>query len=267
MAKYAVVVLRDQRIDDDEQLRFARAFGPLELPPHWGLRDDSRPRVGHGLYDISNLDEHGELLPATSLQYASNKANEEFHTDSSFNALPTKWSMLSARVIPPAGGDTEFCDARSAYDALPAGLRARADDAIAEHWYWHTRGTDVYKVITDEMRRAMPPASHAVVRVVAGRKALYLGAHATRIAGWQTDEGERFIAQVNAHIAQAAHRYRHVWRPADLLLWDNRCVLHRATGFDATLHKRDMRRATMNEYGPEISSTDSIGVPAPQLAG
>jgi len=268
MATYAVVVVREQAIDDDEQLRFARAFGPLELPPHWGLVDSSRPRVGHGLYDISNLDENGELLPATSVKYASNKANEEFHTDSSFNELPTKWSMLSARVIPPEGGDTEFCDGRAAFEALTPELQARAADAVAEHWYWHTRGTSIYKDITEDMRRAMPPVRHPVVRTVAGRRTLYLGAHATHIVGWPRADGEHFIRELNAHLAQPEFGYRHEWRPADLLIWDNRCVLHRATGFDAARHKRDMRRATINEYGPEISSTDALGVPAPKgLAG
>ena len=263
MAGFAVVVLRNQAIDDDEQLRFARAFGPLELPPHWGLPGNTRPRVGHGLYDISNLDENGALLAPDSVQYASNKANEEFHTDSSFNELPTKWSMLSARALPPAGGDTEFCDGRAAYDALTPELQARAEDAIAEHWYWNTRGTSIYRTITDDMRRAMPPARHPVVRTVAGRKTLYLGAHATHIVGWPRVDGEHFIAELNAHTAQPAFRYRHVWRAADLLIWDNRCVLHRATGFDGTRYERDLRRATVNEYGAEVSSTDAPGVPAP----
>jgi alpha-ketoglutarate-dependent 2,4-dichlorophenoxyacetate dioxygenase len=268
MAKYAVVVLRDAAIDDEEQLRFARAFGPLELPPHWGLVDTSKPRVGHGLYDISNLDEHGELLAASSVKYASNKANEEFHTDSSFNALPTKWSMLSARVIPPEGGDTEFCDGRAAFEALTPELKARAEEAVAEHWYWHTRGTSIYNSITEDMRRAMPPVRHPVVRTVDGRQTLYLGAHATHIVGWPRADGEHFIAELNAHLAQPGFRYRHEWQPADLLIWDNRCVLHRATAFDSARDVRDMRRATINEYGPEISSTDALGVPAPQgLAG
>jgi alpha-ketoglutarate-dependent 2,4-dichlorophenoxyacetate dioxygenase len=258
MEKYGVLVLRGQAMNDAEQLRFARAFGPLELPPHWGLVNDSRPRVAAGLYDISNLDEDGELLSAESVQYASNKVNEEFHTDSSFNALPTKWSMLSARVLPPEGGDTEFCDARAAWDALPPGLQARACDAVAEHWYWHTRGTSIYKEITDDMRRAMPPARHPVVRTVGGRRTLYLGAHATHIVGWPRAEGERFIAALNAHIASPAFRYRHRWRESDLVLWDNRCVLHRATGFDDRKYRRDMRRATINEHGPEISSTDGV---------
>jgi alpha-ketoglutarate-dependent 2,4-dichlorophenoxyacetate dioxygenase len=171
--------------------------------------------------------------------------------------------MLSARVIPPEGGDTEFCDGRAAYDGLTPAQRARADGAVAEHWYWHTRGTSIYQTITDDMRRAMPPAQHPVVRTVAGRKTLYLGAHATHIVGWPRADGEKFIAELNTHIARPEFRYRHVWREADLLIWDNRCVLHRATGFDALKYRRDMRRATVNEHGPEVSSTDALGVPAP----
>src|SRR6185295_3608267 len=133
MAHYAVLVVRDADIDDAEQIRFARAFGPLELPPHMGMRPAAmKVRVGYGLYDISNLDAEGNFLPEDSLRLIFNKSNENFHTDSSFNTLPTKWSMLSARVVPPEGGDTEFSDARAAWDALPEELREQAKSAIGE---------------------------------------------------------------------------------------------------------------------------------------
>ena len=187
MAKYAVVVLRDQHIDDAEQIRFARAFGPLELPPHMGMRPAAmKVRVGYGLYDISNLDADGNFLPEDSLRLIFNKGNENFHTDSSFNTLPTKWSMLSARVVPPSGGDTEFCDARAAWDALPDDLRERAESATAEHWLWKTRVDAGKMQVSDEMRNAMPPARHPVVRTVkdSGRTSLYLGAHVTHIVDW-----------------------------------------------------------------------------------
>ncbi len=264
MATYAVVVLREQFIDDEEQVRFARAFGPLELPPHMGLPGAAKSRIGFGLYDVSNLDDHGDFLPHESLKHASNKANEEFHTDSSFNELPTKWSMLSARIIPPEGGDTEFCDARAAYDTLDSALQQRAASAVAEHWFWKTRGAAGYTV-TEDMRRAMPPARHPVVRTVegSGRKTLYLGAHATHIVDWPRAEGEKFIAEINAHIQRAEFRYTHRWRAGDLLVWDNRCTLHRATKYEVFRYKRDMRRATINEFGPEISSTTALGVPRP----
>jgi len=266
MAGYAVVVLRDQLISDEEQIRFARAFGPLELPPHMGLAAGIKPRIGFGLYDISNLDAHGDFLPEDSLKHIFNKGNENFHTDSSFNDLPTKWSMLSARVIPPQGGDTEFCDARAAFDALPASLKVRAGTATAEHWLWKTKIAAGYKVITDDMRRAMPPARHPVVRTMenSGRKTLYLGAHATHIVDWSAADSEQFIAEINAHIARPEFRYVHRWRIGDLVVWDNRCTLHRATQYEVFKYKRDLRRATINEYGPEISSTTAIGVAPPK---
>jgi alpha-ketoglutarate-dependent 2,4-dichlorophenoxyacetate dioxygenase len=267
MAQYAVVVLRDQHIDDEEQVRFARAFGPLELPPHMGMRPAAmKVRVGYGLYDISNLDAEGNFLPADSLRLIFNKGNENFHTDSSFNTLPTKWSMLSARVIPPAGGDTEFCDARAAWDTLTGELRERARKATAEHWLWKTR-VDAGKMnISDEMRNAMPPARHPVVRTVAdsGRESLYLGAHVTHIVDWQQPDSDEFIRAINGHIAAPQFRYVHRWRVGDLLVWDNRCTLHRATPYEVFQHKRDLRRATINEYGPEVSSTTALGIAPPK---
>src|SRR5450631_1060605 len=130
VADHAVIVLRDQVITDEEQVRFSRAFGPLELPPQINLRGSvRRRRLGPELYDVSNLDEQGNFLPAESLQLASNRANEEFHTDSSFNALPTKWSLLSARILPPLGANTAFVDTRAVYDALPKELREKAHNA------------------------------------------------------------------------------------------------------------------------------------------
>jgi len=266
MARYAVVVLRGQDISDEEQVRFARAFGPLELPPHMGMRPAAmKVRVGFGLYDISNLDADGNFLPDDSLRLIFNKGNENFHTDSSFNMLPTKWSMLSARVVPPEGGDTEFCDAREAWNRLPAELRERAQTATAEHWLWKTRVDAGKMKITDEMLKAMPPARHPVVREVpdSARTSLYLGAHVTHIVGWPRDESDRFIAAINAHIADPGFRYVHKWRVGDLLIWDNRCTLHRATPYKVFEHKRDMRRATINEYGPEVSSTTALGIPPP----
>src|ERR1700733_3236312 len=159
VADHAVVILRDQLINDAEQVRFSRAFGPLELPPHMGMPGLKR-RVSPELYDVSNLDENGDFLPAESLRLASNRANEEFHTDSSFNALPTKWSLLSARILPPFGADTQFVDTRAVYDALPSELREKAEDAVAEYYFRKTRVRPGFGAISDDMRRAMPPVTH-----------------------------------------------------------------------------------------------------------
>jgi alpha-ketoglutarate-dependent 2,4-dichlorophenoxyacetate dioxygenase len=267
MARYAVLVLRDQFISDDEQIRFSRKFGPLELPPHMGLYGGTtaRRRIRPEMYDVSNLDEHGDFLPQESLRHASNRANEEFHTDSSFNALPTKWSILSARIVPPERGDTEFVDTRAVHDALPAALREKARDAVAEHYFWKTRGRAGYSTITEDMRRAMPPVPQKIVRTVpeSGRTALLIGNHATHVIGWPLEAGEQFLAELNAFATQPRFIYTHQWRPGDLVIWDNRCTLHRATGYDVFKHKRDLRRTTINESGPEISSTDALGVAAP----
>ena len=264
MARYAVLVIRDQTIDDEQQIRFSRAFGPLELPPYMGLEYDATRRIRPEMYDVSNLDANGDFLPAESLRHASNRANEEFHTDSSFNSLPTKWSLLMAHVVPPERGDTMFVDTRAAYDALPEAMKAKARGATAEHYFWKTRGRAGFTV-TEEMKRAMPPVQHDVVRVIpqSGRAALYIGQHTTHVVGWPREEGERFLDELNRFAAQPQFIYTHRWRAGDLVIWDNRCTLHRATGYDVYRHKRDLRRTTINEGGPEISSTDAIGVAAP----
>jgi alpha-ketoglutarate-dependent 2,4-dichlorophenoxyacetate dioxygenase len=268
MAEHAVVVLRDQLVDDEEQIRFSRGFGPLELPPHMGMpksqRKDMQRRIRAEMYDVSNLDTNGDFLPAESLKLASNRANEEFHTDSSFNALPTKWSLLSARIVPPVGADTLYVDTRAVYDALPETLRARAEGAVAEHWFWKTRGRAGMPV-TDDMRRAMPPVPQKIVRTIpeSGRKALLIGNHATHVIGWSKEEGVKLLAELNAFAAQPQFVYTHRWRAGDLVIWDNRCTLHRATGYDVFKYKRDLRRTTINESGPETSSTDALGIPQP----
>jgi alpha-ketoglutarate-dependent 2,4-dichlorophenoxyacetate dioxygenase len=269
MAEHAVVVLRDQDINDEEQVRFSRAFGPLELPPHMGLKFPQRGvlqrRIRSEMYDVSNIDANGEFLPYESLKMASNRANEEFHTDSSFNALPTKWSFLSGRVVPPVGADTLYADTRAAYDALPAELKAKAEHAVAEHYFWKTRGRAGFDMITDEMKRAMPPVPQRVVRTIpeSGRKALLIGNHATHVLGWPMEEGERFLDDLNAFATQERFVYTHKWRAGDLVIWDNRCTLHRATPYEIFEHKRDMRRTTINERGAEISSTDALGIAQP----
>jgi alpha-ketoglutarate-dependent 2,4-dichlorophenoxyacetate dioxygenase len=265
MARYAVLVVREQRIDDAQQIRFSRAFGPLELPPHIGMAFTGTRRIRPELYDVSNLDANGDFMPAESLRHASNKANEEFHTDSSFNSLPTKWSLLMAHIVPPERGDTMFVDTRAAFDALPEPLKQKARTAVAEHYFWKTRGRSGFNVITDEMQRAMPPVQHKVVRVIpeSGREALYIGQHTTHIVGWPRAEGERFLDELNAFATQPQFVYTHKWRVGDLVIWDNRCTLHRATGWDAFRHKRDLRRTTINEYGREVSSTEALGIPAP----
>jgi alpha-ketoglutarate-dependent 2,4-dichlorophenoxyacetate dioxygenase len=256
MAQYAVVAVRSQEISDEDHIRFSRAFGPLELPPNLGMRDQKR-RLRRELYDASNLDENGSLLTAESSRRKYNRGNELFHTDSSFNDLPTKWSLLLAHELPPDGGDTEFVDLRAVYADLPDATKARLEGLVAEHYLWHSRERGGFTAVTDEMRRLMPPVHHPLVRTAAdGRPTLYIGAHASHIVGWPLEEGQALLQELLTIASQPRYIYAHEWRDGDLVIWDDRCTLHRATSFDDLRCRRDMRRTTINEYGPERASTD-----------
>lgn len=259
MATYAVVVLRGQPITDDQQIRFSRAFGPLELPPSLGIRSKAaRGRIRPELYDVSNLDAEGEIEPAEAPKRQFGKANEFWHTDSSFNALPTKWSLLSARELPGSGGETEFADTRTAYDALPGDLKARIDGLQAEHTIWRSREIAGFTPPTEAMRDALPPVLQPLVRTVPnGRKALVIGAHAERILGVSEEEGRTLLDELVDFATRPEFVYTHHWRTGDLTIWDNRCTLHRARPFNDRVERRDMRRTTINESGPEVSATQS----------
>jgi alpha-ketoglutarate-dependent 2,4-dichlorophenoxyacetate dioxygenase len=257
MAQYAVVVVRDQPIDDEEHIRFSRAFGSLELPPNLGM-SNQKGRLRRELYDASNLDSNGDVLAPDSSRRKYNRGNELFHTDSSFNDLPTKWSLLLAHVLPPTNANTEFVDLRAVYADLPAETKERLDGIVAEHYLWHSREQGGFTAVTDEMRRLMPPVQHPVVRTAAdGRPTLYIGAHASHIVGWPGDEGRQLLGELLNLATQPRYVYAHEWRDGDLVIWDNRCTLHRATGIEGLRHARDLRRTTINEYGPERASTDA----------
>ena len=258
MADFAVVAIRGSRADDAQHLAFSRAFGPLELPPDMGISSQKSPhrRIAPGLYDVSNLDPDGNLLGSESIRRGYSRGNELFHADSSFNSLPSKWSMLLAHIVPPTGGNTEFIDLRAVYDSLDERMQARLEGLTAEHSYWHSRRKAGFEEVTPEMEAALPGAQHPVIRTSAsGRKTLFIGAHAARIMAMNEAEGRALLDELYAIATRPHFIYSHEWRAGDLVIWDNRCTLHRATRFDDLAYKRDMRRSTINEYGPEISST------------
>ncbi len=258
MDQYAVLAIRGQPIGDDEHIRFSRAFGPLELPPNLGLRSYRR-RLRDELYDASNLDSDGQILAEDSLRRTYNRGNELFHTDSSFNDLPTKWSLLLAHELPPEGGNTDFIDTRAVYDALPHDMKETLDGLVAEHVLWRSRERSGLTEVTEEMKRLMPPVQHPVVRTMPyGRKALYIGAHASHIVGWPVDEGRELLDHLYEIATRPAYMYSHVWHPGDMVIWDNRCTMHRAGSFDDLRYRRDMRRTTVNEYGEECRTTDRV---------
>ena len=258
MAQYAVLVVRDQgHIDDADHIRFSRAFGPLELPPSLGFSGTPRKRrFAPELYDASNLDNEGNIAAADSLRSRYAKGNEQFHTDSSFNDMPTKWSLLLGHIVTPERGETEFVDTRAAYDRLPDDLKARVDDLTVQHNVWRSREKAGFQDV-DTMRNSIPPARHPLVRISAsGRKALYIGSHADFIIDLPLEEGRALLETLVARATQPELVYAHQWRKGDLVIWDNRCTMHRATVFDYLTHKRDLRRTTINESGPERAAND-----------
>ncbi len=258
MAKYALTVIREAEISDEDHIRFARAFGPLELPPGLDRFDSNgvaKKRIAPELYDISNLDENNDIIPRNSEKRRLAKATERFHTDSSFHLMPTKWSLLRGHIIPPKGGDTHFIDTRAVYDELPQATKDRIEDLVVIHDFWRGRELLGATGITDEMRRTMPPVRHPLVRTMPyGRRALYIGGHATGIVDWPEEEALAFLDELYDFATQEKFIYAHKWRQGDMVIWDNRCTLHRATPLETDEYKRDVRRATVNEYGPERSA-------------
>lgn len=254
MREHAVLCIRGQsHIDDEQQLAFARAFGPLELP---GNKPHNGGRVAFGLYDVSNLDPNGEIMAPDSPRAKIAKGNELFHADSSFNDLPSKWSMLRGVIVTPERGETETIDMRAVYDELPESLKARVEGLEAQHNYFHSRRRAGAEV--DDNSSPIAPymrAVHPVVRISAsGRKALFVGAHTQRILGLPEDESAALLEELLAFATQPRFVYAHKWHVGDILIWDNRCALHRGTEYDYRNHKRDMRRATINEAGEDRSA-------------
>jgi alpha-ketoglutarate-dependent 2,4-dichlorophenoxyacetate dioxygenase len=254
MREYAVLCIRGQaHIDDEQHLAFARKFGPLELP---GNKPHNGGRVAFGLYDVSNLAPDGSIIDPDSPRAKISKGNELFHADSSFNDLPSKWSMLRGVIVTPEGGATETIDMRAVWDALPQQMKDRLDGLTARHNYFHSRRKAGAKI--DESDNPLAPhmrAEHPVVRISAsGRKALFVGAHTQEIVGMDPAESQALIEELIAFATQPHFVYAHRWREGDILIWDNRCTLHRGTEYDYRRYKRDMRRATINEAGEDRSA-------------
>jgi alpha-ketoglutarate-dependent 2,4-dichlorophenoxyacetate dioxygenase len=252
MAEYAVCVIRNAALGDDEHVAFSRAFGPLELPPGMG------GRISPLIYDISNLTKEGEIRPPNP-DGAQPTDFELFHTDSPFNSLPTKWSLLLAYDPPAEGANTEYVDLRAVYDDLSQDMKDKIENLEVEHDLFRALQRNGVKFEDEEMRKSYPRMSHPLVRRSAnGRKTLYFGWHAVGIVGWDEDEATRLIDEIYAFATQPKYVYSHKWRKGDMVVWDNRCTMHSATSFERFKHKRDMRRTTINESGPELSALEGM---------
>lgn len=251
--KHAVLIFRGHTLDQDEQLAFAEAFGPLETSGI--VRTGRKFRLHQKLADISNLDENERLLDANDRRRMSNLGNLLWHTDSSFKKTPAKYSMLHAHAVPSEGGDTQFVDMRAAYDALPDKLKAKIEKLVAEHSIFDSRAKIGFTDFSEEERAAMPPALQAVVRTYlgSGRKTLYLASHASHIIDWPVPEGKCLLMDLMEHATQAQFIHTHHWQVGDLVMWDNRCTMHRGRPHDPG-EKRDLRRATIQDDGPTVQA-------------
>ena len=254
MDRYAVLVFRSQELTDDEQLAFSLNFGAIEGAQGGNITKANEYRLKQGMVDVSNLDQAGKPLERNDRRRMFNLGNRLWHSDSSFRAIPAKYSILSGRVVSEDGGNTEFADMRVAYDMLDDKTRALVDDLVCEHSLIYSRGSMGFSELTPEEREMMKPVRQKLVRThpVTGRKSLYLSSHIGGIVGWPVPEARDFIRDLTEMATERHLVYSHRWRPFDLVMWDNRQTLHRVRRFDET-KPRDMRRTTVAGDGPTIA--------------
>jgi alpha-ketoglutarate-dependent 2,4-dichlorophenoxyacetate dioxygenase len=245
MARYGVLVFREQPFTDAEQLAFARRFDGA-LHEKTGISALAKSRFGNeALTDISNVDENGAILDTEDRRRMYGLGNRLWHTDASFEEPPGRYSLLSARVIPAVAADTEFADTRSAWDALADEEKVRLAGLTVHHSIAYSRQVLGFEFSAEEAER-LRGAVQPLVQVLpdSGRKALYLAAHASRIVEWPVPEGRLLLRDLIEHATQPRFVYRHVWRERDLVIWDNRATMHRARPFDDARHRRELRRVT-----------------------
>ena len=247
LADHAVGIFHGPTLSQEAQIAFAGRFGTLE--GHGVLTTGIARRVSPRLADISNLDEKDTVLGPQDRRRMFALGNQLWHTDSSFRPTPAKYSLLHAHAVTPEGGETQFVDTRAAYEALPEKTKARIDGLTAEHSIFTSRAKLGFTDFSDDERAAMPPVHRPLVRIHpgSGRKALYLASHASHIVGWPIPDGCMLIRELIEHATQPQFVYTHRWSVGDLVFWDNRCTLHRGRPYDEALHRRDMRRATIED--------------------
>jgi alpha-ketoglutarate-dependent 2,4-dichlorophenoxyacetate dioxygenase len=252
MDRYGVLVFRDQAIDDAQQIAFSRHFGPLEMATGDIVQGQAR-RLSMEVNDISNLDRDETVLARDDRRRLFSLGNMLWHSDSSFKPTPAKFSLLSARIIPGSGGNTEFADMRAAWDALDEETKAQIRDLVTEHSQLYSRGTLGFDAFTEEERAKWQPVPQRLVRrhPRTGRLSLFLSAHAGAIQGWPIPEARMLLRDLTEHATQREFVHAHVWRPHDLVMWDNRVTMHRARRYPSE-QKRDLHRTTVADYAPTL---------------
>ena len=246
---HSVLLFRRQTLIDDDQIAFSERFGPLEATIRTVV---SQARYRPEISNLANVDAEDQLIPAGDKRNLFNAGNQMWHTDSSFKRVPAHASLLSAREVPPEGGETEFASTRVAYEQLPAATRERIDGRTAIHSFVYSRGLIGDGLLPPDHAAQVPPVPQALVRAnpVNGRKAFFVGSHACEILGVPTDEARTLLRDLLTLATQRASVYTHRWRAGDLVMWDNRCILHRGRPWNETRYRRVMHRTTVAGQGP-----------------
>ena len=264
--KYAVLIFPQQPIDDEQQVDFALNFGDLEETPQ--SFDQGRRRLENKhLNDISNLGKDGNILAADDRRRLFNLGDRQWHSDSSFKKVPARYSLLHARSVVPVGGQTEFSDMRSAWDELDPALKERIRDFTAQHSLLYSRARMGFTEFTDDEKIKLAPITQPLVRVHpgSGRTSLFLSAHMGRVNEMPSViEGMDLIRELEEHATQRERTYAHTWSVGDLVMWDNRCTMHRVRRYDDQKYPRDMRRVTLTD-APRRSA-GAVNAPAMSAA-
>ncbi len=264
MDQYAVLVFhRERPLTTEQQVAFTRNFGELE-PPYTQIQSPAGKRLDNpALADISNLGPGDHILERDDRKRLFGLGNQLWHSDSSYKVIPARYSLLCAHVVPPEGGNTEFADMRAAYDALDRRTKALIADLVCEHSRIYSKGT-LGVPFTEQEERDFAPVRQRLVRThrKTGRKSLYLSSHAGRIVGWPVPEALLLLRELTEHATEREFVYSHKWRVGDLVMWDNRTVMHRARRFEDTTYPRDLRRTTLTDGVPTVEQQSESQAPA-----
>jgi alpha-ketoglutarate-dependent 2,4-dichlorophenoxyacetate dioxygenase len=258
MDRYAVLVFHDQNITDEQQIAFTRNFGEIENSAGGNITQPHQKRLDPLMNDVSNLGQDNRPLARDDRRRLFNLGNQLWHSDSSFRAVPAKYSLLSGRVVVARGGDTEFADTRAAYDALDGETREVVEDLVCEHSLIYSRGLLGFTELSAEERAMFAPVRQRLVRThpVSGRRSLYLASHAGAIVGWPMPEARALLRDLTEHATQPQFVHVHQWRQYDLVIWDNRQTMHRVRRFDDR-EVRDMRRTTVAGDGATVAQAEA----------
>jgi alpha-ketoglutarate-dependent 2,4-dichlorophenoxyacetate dioxygenase len=258
--RHGILVFPEQPVTDEQQLEFSRLFGQLEVNPNYA---GAKMRLRADVADISNLDAEGRVLARDDRRNLFNIGNQLWHTDSSFKRIPAKCSLLSAREIPGLGGETEFADLRAAWDALPDARKRKLQGLVVEHSIFRSRSQIGFADFNDEIFKDLPAVLQALVRHhrYSGRTSLYLASHASHIIGWPVEEGRALIEELIAFATQPQFVYQHRWTVGDLVMWDNRCTMHRGRPYDDK-QRRVLHRTTVSDIANTLEQEGLTAIAA-----